>query len=163
MSRHKKTTTALTHKNAKSANSRNHKGQESEGSWSLIIFVLVVIGLLKLWRLSPKRVNSDGYILTKSSSGHDQLEHRKVAEEIIGRRLESWEVVHHINGLRHDNRPSNLCVMDRRDHDRYHAWYDWIKKTYGRYPRRETQLRKLRESFNGTLLDDVLNEGTGSS
>ena len=38
-------------------------------------------------------------------------EHRVVAEQSIGRCLEKGEVVHHINGIRHDNRPNNLQVM----------------------------------------------------
>jgi hypothetical protein len=34
-----------------------------------------------------------------------------VAEEKIGRRLKDEEVVHHINGDRHDNRSENLKVF----------------------------------------------------
>jgi len=62
-----------------------------------------------------------------------------------------------MNGVRHDNRPENLCVMDHRDHMRYHEWYDWVKAK-GTFPRRETQLRKLREDFKGTILSDVVNK-----
>jgi hypothetical protein len=72
----------------------------------------------------------------------------------LGRRLEVGEVVHHINGKRYDNSPGNLCVMSSYNHDRYHAWFDWVHKNYGVYPRRDTQLKKLRESFNGRILSD---------
>ncbi|MGE3758074.1 MAG: HNH endonuclease [Pseudobdellovibrionaceae bacterium] len=94
-------------------------------------------------------------------SGRTRLEHRLIAEEVLGRRLEKWEVVHHINGRPSDNRVQNLCVMDYEQHDRYHDWYDWVRKTHGKFPRRTTQLRKLREDFRGILLGDVINKKIG--
>ena len=112
---------------------------------------------------SRTRVTANGYVVIKSKAGENRYEHREQAEEVLGRRLEQWEVVHHINGRRTDNRCKNLCVMDHRDHDRYHEWYEWIFNKYGNYPRRETQLRKLREDFNGKLLIDFVNNGKKSA
>lgn len=40
--------------------------------------------------------------------GRQVLEHRHVMEQKIGRRLLPSESVHHINGVRDDNRPENL-------------------------------------------------------
>lgn len=39
-------------------------------------------------------------------------EHIIVAERKIGRLLKPEEVVHHINKIRHDNRPDNLMYLD---------------------------------------------------
>lgn len=38
------------------------------------------------------------------------LEHRTVVEAALGRPLRKSEYVHHINGIRHDNRLENLQV-----------------------------------------------------
>ena len=48
-------------------------------------------------------------------------EHRVVAEAKIKRKIRKDEVVHHIDGDRHNNSPNNLQVMSRKNHSSLHA------------------------------------------
>ena len=52
-----------------------------------------------------------------------QYIHRQVLERALGRRLTRTEVAHHLNGVKTDNRLSNLVVLNRADHV---AWHNQI-------------------------------------
>lgn len=54
-----------------------------------------------------------------------------VAEAKIGRPLKRSEDVHHINGVRHDDRPDNIEVIDHAEHARQHS--PARKRIQGRY------------------------------
>lgn len=51
-------------------------------------------------------------------------EHRLVMEEKLGRYLGADEVIDHINMNTLDNRPENLRLMKKRDHDRMNTWFN---------------------------------------
>ena len=48
---------------------------------------------------------------------------RKIKEEDVGRKLLSTELVHHINGIKTDNRIENLRIMSFKDHNLLHKSY----------------------------------------
>jgi HNH endonuclease len=62
-------------------------------------------------RLGSKLLTG-GYVLIKVDGGW-KSEHRWVMERALGRSLRRGESVHHINGIRSDNRLENLQVRQR--------------------------------------------------
>jgi HNH endonuclease len=86
-----------------------------------------------LWK-DGKHYDRAGYILIlkkdhpySSSTGHIP-EHRLVMEQYIGRYLTKEEVVHHINGIKDDNRISNLQLMNNKEHSLLHLNFRKIKE-----------------------------------
>ena len=55
---------------------------------------------------------------TITVNGKQVRVHRYVMEQHLGRKLASWEHVHHINGDSHDNRLENLAVLSNATHQK---------------------------------------------
>lgn len=80
-------------------------------------------------------VTEQGYIMTYSN-GVKKLKHRKVIEDSIGRELLSHENVHHKNGIKTDNRLSNLELWSTSQPagQRIEDKVEWALEILERYP-----------------------------
>lgn len=80
-----------------------------------------------MWKIEKTVKKGDYlYALVKdhpysTNSGY-VLYHRIVMENSLGRLLNSNEVVHHINEDKKDNRLSNLQLMNKKEHSRFHQF-----------------------------------------
>ena len=64
-------------------------------------------------------LSTDGYVVV--TRGEKRVrKHREIMENHLGRKLEDWEVIHHKNENRLDNRIENLEVMRDGYHVRLH-------------------------------------------
>lgn len=81
-----------------------------------------------------RRINEQGYVeiympsYPKAKPNGYVREHILVAEQMLGRPLVFFgmrdsrtEVVHHINGIKTDNRPENLLVLCVNEHHKLHS------------------------------------------
>jgi hypothetical protein len=70
--------------------------------------------------------HTDGYIMlyrpehSNSATNNYVFEHRLIIEKQIGRYLHIWEVCHHINKIRNDNRIKNLMAFkNQKSHRKF--------------------------------------------
>lgn len=87
-------------------------------------------------------LTKDGYLYRQHPSRGRMREHRYQMELKLGRQLQPNENVHHINGIRHDNRIENLELWTRPQPVGIRARdaLDWAEQVVGTYGEDSTDL-----------------------
>lgn len=85
-----------------------------------------------MYKLGERYVDTNGYTLVyipdhpkAIASGSFQgyvYEHVLIAEEMLGRPIQSGDVVHHLDENRSNNSPDNLLVLSGPMHSKLHTW-----------------------------------------
>jgi hypothetical protein len=77
-------------------------------------------GYIEIYKPNHPNYTQRGYV----------LEHRLIVEKYIGRYLEKFEDVHHINGIKNDNRIDNLKILTHSEHTRINnpVSFRWARK-----------------------------------
>lgn len=79
-------------------------------------FITTQFGYIKLRVLSHPFADSKGYV----------AEHRLVVEDYLGRFLDPFEVVHHIDGIKTNNSLDNLDICSLEAHTSWHKTKDIV-------------------------------------
>lgn len=73
------------------------------------------------WNREPTKFidSRNGYVYIRYPGAKQAIpEHRIVMEKKLGRKLQSHEIIHHLNAIKDDNREENLAIVTKQSHPR---------------------------------------------
>ncbi len=117
------------------SNRLNHTGAERRGDGHGYILV---------------HVDPADFFYSMRSSGNYVLEHRLVMAKYLHRWLNPWEIVHHKNGIKDDNRLQNLVLLPSRQvHMMDSVAKVYIRRLQKKIGRQAKQIKFLQSQLGG--------------
>ena len=90
------------------------------------------------------RLSVDDFFFPMASKSHYVPEHRLVMAKHLGRCLHRWEIVHHKNGIKTDNRIENLQLVQEMQHNQITKMETRIKYLESRITQLEAEIILLK-------------------
>ena len=87
----------------------------------------------------------DDFFYAMANHKHYVFEHRLVMAKYLGRLLQPWEIVHHKNGIRDDNRIENLELTSDIGHKQITFFEQKIKRLETRCRSLELENQQLKK------------------
>lgn len=110
-------------------------------------------------------IDKDGYVrvptprsIRTSANTGGQYEHILVAEKLLGRKMRAGECVHHINGIKSDNREENLRVFHSNDAHMVSEHLASLKKNLGCFYPREDDVVSVEPDGQARVYDVACEE-----
>ncbi|MBO7423090.1 MAG: HNH endonuclease [Oscillospiraceae bacterium] len=109
-----------------------------------------------------EKIRMSEYEMTQKG-GKQRAVHILLMEQALGRPLKDNEVVHHINGVKDDNRLENLQVMDRGEHTKLHKTgitlsTDTLEKLREAHKGQSSKKRKLNREQTREIAERLKNQ-----
>jgi hypothetical protein len=116
-------------------------GREHKGNWK-------GGAAIRRGRYMVVRVARDDFFYPMADSDSYVLEHRLVMAKSLGRCLQPWEIIHHRNSIKTDNRVGNLQLVTDDRHRQITLLENKIKFQAAKISTLEAELNSLKPMLN---------------